>query len=101
MNNHDQKLLWKAYQMTEDNSNTLGDMVGHSPEDYDGRDSELTTMDRPAGNDAFNSLEETLQDINKHVRLQWAGFDEENVFMINNVMVKVIGFAPSEENIDY
>jgi hypothetical protein len=75
----------------------LRDVLGHDPEDYDGGDPDQNAMDRSSGDEAFNAMAETLEDISKHVEISWAGFDESQEFLINDVMVKVVGFHSADE----
>ena len=103
MTDKDSQLMVEAYnnirkfnEATGDDSNYVRDVLGHEPEDYDGGDPDQNAMDRSSGDEAFNALAETLEDISKHVEIQWAAFDESQQFLINDVMVKVIGFNPGE-----
>ena len=75
----------------------LRDVLGYEPEDFEGEDPDQAAMDRndrESGDEAFNHLADTLDGLGDQIK--WAGFDENNEFLINNVVVKVVGFGPGE-----
>lgn len=77
----------------------LRDVLGYEPEDFGEDDPDqaaMDRMDRESGDEAFNAMADTLEKISKHVGIQWAGFDESQEFLINDVRVKVIGFGDGE-----
>lgn len=81
----------------EEDDDFLRDVLGYEPEDFEHEDPDQAAMDRndrESGDEAFNHLAETLTSLGD--RIKWAGFDEENEFLINNVVVKVVGFGPGE-----
>jgi hypothetical protein len=84
----------------EEEPDFLRDVLGYEPEDFEGEDPDQAAMDRQdreSGDGAYNAMVETLEGINKHVKLNWAGFDESQEFLINDVMVKVVGFGPGSD----
>lgn len=75
----------------------LRDVLGYEPEDFEHEDPDQAAMDRndrSSGDEAYNELAETLTKLGGQI--EWAGFDEDNEFMINNVVVKVVGFGAGE-----